>query len=261
MDAGGPLQPTLLGIFAHPDDESLACGGLFARAAAAGARVVVVSLTRGEAGPGANEADAVATLGALRTSELQAAARLLGAAEAVVHDHADGMLPWIDPAVLDADLRTLLADYQPDVVVTFDLDGLYWHPDHIAVHERTTAAIAALATGAPALFYVSLPRGQMRAVIERAGGQAVVLPGLHDPDAFGAAAPAPTLVLDAGPYAGVKLAAIRCHQSQFAHSAFAVLTAADADLLAIEHYRRAAVGASGPSFLDTLGAAPAGTAS
>ncbi len=101
-----PAAPTLLGIFAHPDDESLACGGLFARAAALGARVVVLSLTRGEAGPaGAPDAHAVAELGARRTAEFQAAARVLGASQALVRDHADGMLPWIEPAVLDADRR------------------------------------------------------------------------------------------------------------------------------------------------------------
>ncbi len=61
----------------------------------------------------------------------------------------------------------------------------------------------------------------MREVSARAGGQPIV-PGLDDPDAFGADAPAPTLVVDAGPLAARKLAAIQCHRSQFAASAFAV---------------------------------------
>lgn len=254
--------PTLLGIFAHPDDESLACGGLFARSAALGARVVVVSLTRGEAGPaGSQDADAVTRLGAVRAAEFLAAARVLGAATAVAGEHADGMLPWIAPEVLEADVAAMLGTYQPHVVVTFDADGLYWHPDYIAVHERTTAAVAALGPRAPALFYVSMPRGQMRAVTERAGDRAPAVPGLLDPDVFGADAPAPTLVVDAGPYAAVKLAAIRCHWSQFAASAFAALTDADAGLIAFEHYRRAPVGASGPTFLDRLGTSPVGLGS
>jgi LmbE family N-acetylglucosaminyl deacetylase len=250
--------PTLLGIFAHPDDESLACGGLFARCAALGVQVVVVSLTRGEAGPtSSNDAETATRLGDVRTAEFQAAARVLGATDAVVRSHADGMLAWIEPSVLDADLQALLDAYQPQVVVTFDADGLYWHPDHIAVHQRTTAAVTALGAAAPALYYVSMPRGQMRAVTVRAGRSTPVVPGLDDPDVFGADAPAPTLAVDAGPLAVRKLAAILCHASQFGASAFAALSADDAALIAIEHYRRAPVGAVGPTFIDRLGAAPA----
>jgi len=247
--------PTILAIFAHPDDESLACGGLVACAAALGARVVLVSLSRGEAGPSGDGEDAAA-LGARRTTEFTAAAAALGAAEALVHDHADGMLPWLGRDALEADVRQLIAAHRPDVVITFDADGLYWHPDHIAVHERVTAVVAALGPEAPALFYVSMPPGQMRAVAARAGG-ADVVPGLHDPDAFGAAAPPPTLVIDAGPLAVRKLAAIRCHASQFHASAFAALTADDAALLAREHYRRADVGAAGLTLLDRIGTQPA----
>lgn len=246
--------PVILGVFAHPDDESLACGGLFARAAALGARVVLVSLTRGEAGPTA-DGDAAA-LGVRRLEEFSAAARALGAEAAVVLDHADGMLPWLDHVAIDGDIRQLVATHRPDVVVTFDADGLYWHPDHISVHERVTAVVAALGEAAPALFYVSMPPGQMRAVAARAGG-ADVVPGLADPDAFGAAAPPPTLVIDAGELATRKLAAIRCHASQFATSAFAALTATDAALIAREHYRRADVGAAGLTLLDRIGTPPA----
>lgn len=246
--------PVILGVFAHPDDESLACGGLVARAAALGARVVLVSLTRGEAGP-ASDGDTTA-LGARRMEEFTAAARTLGAETAVVLDHADGMLPWLDHAAIERDIRQLLATWRPDVVVTFDVDGLYWHPDHISVHERVTAVVAALGPDAPALFYVTVPPGQMRAVADRAGG-ADVVPGLPDPDAFGAAAPPPTLAIDAGPLALRKLAAIRCHASQFAASAFATLTADDAALIAREHYRRADVGAAGLTLLDRIGTPPA----
>lgn len=253
---------TLLALVAHPDDESLACGGLLARCAALNARVVVVSLTRGEAGPAPATAPTHrltpgASLAGIRSAEFQAAARVLGAREAILLDHADGMLPWLDAAVVEAAIRGLLAAHRPDVVVTFDVDGLYWHPDHVAVHERTTAVVAALGEAAPALYYASLPRGQMRAVVERTGGDRPVVPGLTDPDAFGAAAPEPTLVVDAGPYAAHKLAALMCHASQFAASAFGALSTADAPLLAREHYRRADVGAGGPTFLDALGWPPA----
>ena len=78
--------------------------------------------------------------------------------------------------------------------------------------------------------------------------------GVPDPDAFGSEAPAPTLVVDAGDFATCKLAALACHTSQFRNSALAYVTDRDAPrLLGVEHYRRAAAGASGRTFLDDLG--------
>lgn len=273
-----PLPPpngrVLLAVFAHPDDESLACGGLLKRCAALGAVTTLLCLTRGEAGPGlepdpaghADEAERRRRLGALRTSELAAAARVLGLGDVVVLDHADGMLPWLAPDVLEADIAAAIARLRPDVVVTFGPDGLYWHPDHIAVHERTTSVVEALGAGAPALYYVTMPPGQMRAVgahvgVARAAGEggehglAGFVPGLHDPDAFGAQAAPPTLVVEAGSFAVCKLAALRCHRSQFAASPIAAIADEDAAaLLGTEHFRRASAGAAGATFLDAFSA-------
>src|ERR671911_598751 len=90
---------SLLAVFAHPDDEALACGGLLAWCAALGARVSLLCTTRGEHGwPRGGD------IGATRTRELEAAARVLGVADIVVLDHEDGMLPWIDAASLEADI-------------------------------------------------------------------------------------------------------------------------------------------------------------
>lgn len=257
-----PRRPSLLVVMAHPDDESLACGATIARAAAAGVRVTIASLTRGDAGPTADlaaaadasrSASAAADLGARRTRELEAAAEVLGASAVVVRDHADGMLPWIAADRLIDDIAALIASAAPDVVVTFGADGLYWHPDHIAVHERTTAAIARLAPGAPALYYVTLPPGQMQAVVDADPSHRPVVPGLADAGAFGAFAAPPTLVVPAGPFARVKLAALRCHASQLAESAFAGLSDDDAArVLAVEHFHRAAAGVPGPTWLDAL---------
>ena len=81
--------------------------------------------------------------------------------------------------------------------------------------------------------------------------------GVDDPDAFGSAAPEPTLVVDAADFATRKLAALACHASQFTGSALAFLSEPDAPrFLGIEHYRRAAAGASGRTFLDDLGTRP-----
>lgn len=252
--------PALLVVVAHPDDESLACGATIARAAATGVAVTIASLTRGDAGPTSAGIDG-RLLGDTRARELEAAGRVLGATRVVLRDHPDGMLPWLDQDLLVAEIADLIHAARADTVITFGADGLYWHPDHIAVHERTTEAVARLGRRGPALYYVTMPPGQMRAVAAADPARRPVVPGLPDADAFGAAAAAPTLIVPSGPFAIQKLAAIRCHRSQFADSAFASLgDAAASRLLAVEHFHRASVGAASPSVLDALAAPPAPSA-
>ncbi|MGE3579347.1 MAG: PIG-L deacetylase family protein, partial [Vicinamibacterales bacterium] len=148
--AGAFAGRTLLAVFAHPDDESITCGGLLAACSAGGARVALLCLTRGEAGPGAGKT--AVPLGRVRTEELAAAAGTLGIADVALLDHPDGMLPWTDASTIERDIREAMTRLRPDVVVTFGADGLYWHPDHIAVHERVTAAVRSLGDAAPALY-------------------------------------------------------------------------------------------------------------
>ena len=271
---------SLLTVFAHPDDESIACGGLLAWCAHLGADVSLLCMTRGEHGQGAGD------VGRTRQRELEAAARALGIGAVTLLDHADGMLPWLSAETLQSAIEDGIRARRPEVVITFDSDGLYWHPDHIAVHRLTTAAVMALGASAPALYYVTVPPDSMRAVADHAARTFRRRPegrpeppgrvadpgapdsienrrpptsilGVADPDAFGSAAPEPTLVVDAGDFAVRKLAALACHASQFTGSALAFLSAQDApSFLAIEHYRRAAAGASGRTFLDELGTHP-----
>lgn len=250
---------SLLAVFAHPDDESLAAGGLLAWCASRGARVSLLCLSRGEAGHASDAADP-GNLGDIRTRELRDAAGVLGLAECVVLSHPDGMLPWLEPGALARDIATALADGRPDVVVTFGEDGLYWHPDHVAVYEATRDAVSALGAGAPALYYVTMPPGQMEAVLTAvtprltAASRRDIL-GIEDAAAFGAAAAPPTLVLHTGPFAARKLAALRCHRTQVAGGPFDHLSAAEAErLLGVEHYRRAHVGSAAPSFIERLAA-------
>ncbi|MGE0815851.1 MAG: PIG-L deacetylase family protein [Vicinamibacterales bacterium] len=247
----------LLAVFAHPDDEALAAGGLLASAADAGAHVALVCLTRGEDGGGAGASpDAGRRLAGTRTRELAAAAAVLGVRDVQVLDHPDGMLPWAPAAQVEHDIQAAIARLTPDAVVTFGPDGLYWHPDHIAVHERTTAAVAGLGGAAPALYYVTMPPGQMRAVADDAvsrGAPPWVVRGLDDPDAFGALAETPTFVLDASAAAPRKVEALRCHGSQVGGGALDGLDdAAARRLFGVEHYRRAPVGPTGEGPLERL---------
>ena len=249
---------SLLAVFAHPDDESLACGGLLAWCAERGVRVSLLCLTHGEHGPGQDRE----RLRDTRASELENAARVLGIRDLVMLDHEDGMLPWIDGDRLEEDILSAIRRFQPDVVVTFDEDGLYWHPDHIAVHERTTAAVGGLGAAGPALRYVSMPSGAMRAIVDAASNgpdecsdeTPRPILGVADANAFGSMAPAPTLIVEAAEFADRKLAALRCHRTQFDGSALEHIKEEDAArLLGREHYRRAQVGSPDDVFIERFG--------
>jgi len=190
-------------------------------------------------------------LGELRTEELRNAARVLGVESVEVLDHEDGMLPWLDSERLEADIRDAIRRTRAEVVVTFDEDGLYWHPDHIAVHDRTTAAVAALGLAGPALRYVSIPPDAMSAVAASAPGGTIL--GVEDVKAFGSSAPPPSFVLTVGPLAARKLAALRCHRSQVAGGPLDAVDAREASkLLGTEHYRRADVGSADAAFVDAF---------
>ena len=250
----------LLAIFAHPDDESLACGATLAWCAAEGARVSVLCATRGEAGQRAAGCLEDVALGAVRRAELHEAAKQLAVDEVILLDHPDGCLTGVDPSLFRHEMVLTLRHVRPDVVITFGADGLYWHPDHIVVHERVTEAVEQLGASAPALFYVVFPSGLMRSVVETAQTNPGVPPDLSlwtiDADAFGAYAAEPTLIVDATAYVAQKLDALRCHRSQIdAHSPFTWLTPGQAAaLLGREYFVHASVGDHGPAFIEQLNA-------
>ena len=158
---------SILAVFAHPDDESLACGGTLARLASEGFRVTVMSATHGERG-GPIDAHRDDVLGQARAQEIREAAAALAIAEVVIGDYPDGDLRWDHVAEFHAELVTFMRRHQPAAVITFGDDGLYWHMDHVGVHERTTSAVRALGASAPPLYYVTMPPGVMTEIVATA---------------------------------------------------------------------------------------------
>ena len=251
---------TILAVFAHPDDESLACGGTIARAADAGARVILLCASRGEAGPSGDPAlVADGDLGRVRTKELREAAAILGVSEVLVKDHPDGELRWDDVPELHAEIAAALREFRPDAVMTFGEDGLYWHPDHIGVHERTHAAVSSLGADAPPLYYVTIPEGVMRGVVEAARAKGATPPDSGfwgiPADAFGHAAPPSTFVVDARRWIPRKLAALRCHRTQLGpDNPLSWIDEDDARRwLGFEHFRRSPLDSRGGFPLEQLG--------
>jgi LmbE family N-acetylglucosaminyl deacetylase len=133
----------ILGIFAHPDDESFCAGGTLASYVASGAKVMVVSATQGEAGQIRSVGAATRrTLGRVREEEFQRACQRLGVQHAVCLNYSDGMLQEVDQKVLIREIVEIIRTFRPDVVITFGHDGGYGHPDHIAISTATTMACA-----------------------------------------------------------------------------------------------------------------------
>ena len=134
----------LMAVLAHPDDESLGVGGTLARYAAEGIETSLVCATRGELGWTGEPAayPGPLALGRLREAELRAAADVLGVTDITFLDYLDGNLPCADPSEAVARIVAEMRRVRPDVVVTFGPDGAYGHPDHVAISQLTTTAIA-----------------------------------------------------------------------------------------------------------------------
>jgi LmbE family N-acetylglucosaminyl deacetylase len=150
---------TLMAVHAHPDDESSSTGGILARYSAEGVRTVVVTCTNGEYGdgpggvkPGAEGHDP-ASVARTRLVELDRAIESLGVThlerlgyhdsgmrdwEYKEHDHAFCNIPVSEGA---SRLIELFDRYEPQVVVTYDENGGYGHPDHVQAHRITMAAL------------------------------------------------------------------------------------------------------------------------
>jgi LmbE family N-acetylglucosaminyl deacetylase len=141
-----PLR--LLCVLAHPDDESLGCGGVLARSAAEGIETFVLTATLGERGRIFGERPGAAVAAPVRERELRAAAATLGVRELNLLGYLDGELDAAEPREAAARIAAHVRRIRPQVVVTFGAEGSYGHPDHIAISQLTGAALVAAADAA-----------------------------------------------------------------------------------------------------------------
>src|SRR5882724_6081661 len=159
-DMVGPLR--LMTVHAHPDDESSKGAATCARYVADGHEVMVVTCTGGERGsvlnPAMDRPEVVANMTEIRRGEMARAADILGVQHRWL-GYVDSGLPEGDPkpplpegcfAVGDLVEQTgalvaLIREFRPHVLVTYDENGGYPHPDHIRCHEVSVAAFDAAA--------------------------------------------------------------------------------------------------------------------
>jgi N-acetyl-1-D-myo-inositol-2-amino-2-deoxy-alpha-D-glucopyranoside deacetylase len=242
-----PETPRLLFVHAHPDDESLSNGATIAHYTGRGAQVSVVTCTLGEEGEvigdrwaklGVDHAD---QLGGYRIGELTAALHALGVSGPV---YLGGAGRWRDSGMvgtakrryqrfIDADEReavgalvAIIREQRPHVVVSYDPNGGYGHPDHVQTHTVTSAAVAAAGTsdypGKPwtvPKFYWSVVAVSAFMAGWHTLNRDDLLPGWAIPPAeefgFGYADSDINAVLEAGPDAhAAKAAALGAHATQ-----------------------------------------------
>jgi N-acetyl-1-D-myo-inositol-2-amino-2-deoxy-alpha-D-glucopyranoside deacetylase len=209
-------------VVAHPDDETFGCGSLIADVARAGGQVTVVCATRGEAGERTPAIPADADLGAVRESELRAAAELLGAAQVELLAYADsgfdGDLPpgSLCAAPLEeivATVSEIVGRVQPLVVVV--LDGSDGHRDHVWLRRCVHGALDASARPGISMVETCLPNHLMRRwLVEMSDAHPGTAYHGIDPDAFGTPDGYVTDALDHSAVLELREEAIALHRSQ-----------------------------------------------
>jgi LmbE family N-acetylglucosaminyl deacetylase len=137
-----PDLGTVLGVWAHPDDEAYLSAGLVLHARAAGHRVVVVTATDGELGGPDNTPRARRRLASTRRRELAASLRVLGVDDHRRLGYADGGCASVDRAAAVDRVAAVIEDVRPDTIVTFGPDGFTGHLDHQTVGAWTVRAAA-----------------------------------------------------------------------------------------------------------------------
>jgi len=223
-----PENLKLLCIFAHPDDESLGVGGALVKYAQEGVETYLITATRGERGwqGDAQNYPGLQALGIMREAELRCASQTLGLREVNFLDYVDGDVDQAEPRQAIAKIVSHIRRIQPQVVVTFPPDGIYGHPDHIAMSQFTSAAIVCAAdptyrnpNDRPAhrvqkFYYTVAPRDDINVYQTIFGDLKMTIDGV-DRGAVGWDPWAITTQVDTAQYWSAVWQAISCHRSQF----------------------------------------------
>ncbi|HSE07870.1 MAG TPA: PIG-L family deacetylase [Nocardioidaceae bacterium] len=168
---------TVLGIWAHPDDEAYLSGGLMALARAHGSRVVCVTATRGELGTADPVAWPPARLAEVRSEELARCLEILGVTEHHWLGYRDGSCASVPSSEAVDQLCVLIDDVKPDTVLTFGPDGITGHLDHQTVGSWAATAFRRAAPPGSRLLQAAVAEwraARWRALDESLG---VYLPG------------------------------------------------------------------------------------
>lgn len=132
---------TILGIWAHPDDETFTMGGILAAAAKNGQRIIIVTATKGEQGIQDELRWPAERLGAIREAELHDAMTILGIKEHELLGYPDGGCENVNPDEATFRIAELIRSYKPNSIFTFGPEGLTGHPDHQAVSQWAAEAL------------------------------------------------------------------------------------------------------------------------
>ncbi len=236
------MTKSLLLVHAHPDDETINNGATMAKYVAEGARITLVTCTRGEEGEvlvpelahlASSHDDA---LGPHREKELAEAMKIIG-----VSDHRFLGAPhriWRDSGMMGTEpnsrsdvfwsaniddaaqeLVKIILEIRPDVLITYDTNGGYGHPDHIQAH-RVAMRAAELARSAgwsiPKIYWNTIPRSVIEEGIAEMKKIGSDFMGVEKAEDFPFAQPDElvTTVVDGGSFVEKKMAAMKAHSTQ-----------------------------------------------
>lgn len=133
---------TILGVWAHPDDETWACAGLMIEAIANGQKVACVMATKGTAGRTADPKRWPAKhLASIRETEMGQALSIIGVHDFYWLTYRDGQLAETDKAKAVNRLLKIINEVKPDTIITFEPTGITGHTDHKAVCDWTCSAV------------------------------------------------------------------------------------------------------------------------
>ena len=223
--------PTLLCVHAHPDDEALFTSGSTAHYAEAGYRVVLVTCTNGQFGiddhgrAGADEGHNPLITRATRAAELQVAGALAGFDRQITLGFSDsGMRGWPQNDLTDAFINCnveataqviadLIDEENASVVLTYDEQGYYGHPDHVMANVVTRAAVAK-SRSAQRLFYPVTPRSVLEEFLPQARAAELSLPAWVEDAVADITDESVAVTMDVSRFSALKQEAIALHASQ-----------------------------------------------